>query len=166
MDDNSGSTSIVHRAPVRCWNVVIRHSNAGTSPRSSSIAGRRAAAVARTDPMSASTDPDMAWTLFSRSPTPVGAGDCVSCHAEPCQIEFQAGQGLSKLVVQLPCNSAPFLFCRSLRPASLATYSGMGQTEFFFHLGIRDDGSTDGHEADQVPMSPQHPRNIPGKHRL
>ena len=44
----------------------------------------------------------------------------VEFYAKPHQIEFQAGQGLSELVVQLPCNSAPFLFCGYLHPASLA----------------------------------------------
>ena len=120
MDDNSGATSIAQRAPVRSWNVVARHSNAGTNPRSSSIAGRRTAAVARTDAKSASTDPDMAWTLSQQIPAAGWSRRLRESPAEPCQIEFQAGQGLSKLVVQLPCNSASFLFYRSLHPASLA----------------------------------------------
>jgi hypothetical protein len=38
---------------------------------------------------------------------------------QPCQIEFQAGQGLPKLIVQLTCNSASLFFYSSLHLASL-----------------------------------------------
>jgi hypothetical protein len=85
----------------------------------------------------------------------------VESRAKPCQIKFQAGQGLSELVVQFSRNSAAFLFDRSLRPASCAVQSSMSQVEILLDLNIRYDGSTYSHQTHDVRTSPLHPGDIP-----